>query len=492
MYKYSVLMYNFNNYEIMREPREIDPECEYIYVTDNPDLQKQTKVWKIVVDKDLDGLSVFDKCYKVRFNLFKYCSTDTCIYLDGSVQIYKSLRKFYNDFMASGNELGLIIHPLRFSIPREYEIWKQFRRYPEKQAEKCMKAMQAMGYDLNYKGLYEMTVRIVKNTPRNKLIDESCYNLLKKLGTKDCIERLDQTAYSCLMNLAFSDTKVFPMSEQIIHSDYMKWCIHGKEKINPILANTDVRNEGFLFDKLVTLYKLFEYDLSGLSKTDKIKDAIISMTSWKKRIGTVSLSIYSLIKQCPQFDIVLTLSEEEFPQKEKELPTDLMKLVNEGYVEILWVKENYKSLKKVLYTMEKYSDKAIISADDDCVYTCNYAKELYDLWKKNPNKICTINAKQPTHTAGPSTLYYPKCFGETPIKEMKANTHLDVYMNADDAYYEVLRDRYKCKIAYLSPKKIWFSHDTVEPLGNIYNKPGYITWMRNNIQAQDAGHKLDL
>ena len=47
-------------------------------------------------------------------------------------------------------------------------------------------------------------------------------------------------------------------------------------------------------------------------------------------------------------------------------------------------------------------------------------------------------------------------------------------------------------IAYLSPKKIWFSHDTVEPLGNIYNKPGYITWMRNNIQAQDAGHKLDL
>ena len=37
--------------------------------------------------------------------------------------------------MASGNELGLIIHPLRFSIPREYEIWKQFRKYPEKQAE---------------------------------------------------------------------------------------------------------------------------------------------------------------------------------------------------------------------------------------------------------------------------------------------------------------------------------------------------------------------
>lgn len=256
MYKYSVLMYNFNNYEIMREPREIDPECEYIYVTDNPDLQKQTKVWKIVVDKDLENLpSPFDKVFYARYNPFKYCSTDTCIELDGSIQIYKPLNQLYKDFTNSGAEQGLIVHPLRFSIPREYEIWKQFRRYPAEQAEKCMKAMEAMGYDLSYKGLYEMTVRIVKNTPRNKLIDESMYKLLKKLGG-DKIERLDQTVYSFLMNLTFSDTKVFPMSEQVIHSDYMKWCIHGKEKVNPILANTDKRDDGFLFNQLVKLYKI--------------------------------------------------------------------------------------------------------------------------------------------------------------------------------------------------------------------------------------------
>lgn len=30
---YTVLMYNFNNYEVMREPEEIDPECEYIYMS---------------------------------------------------------------------------------------------------------------------------------------------------------------------------------------------------------------------------------------------------------------------------------------------------------------------------------------------------------------------------------------------------------------------------------------------------------------------------
>ena len=364
MKKYSVLTYNFNDYEIMREPREIDPECEYIYVTDNPKYKEQTKVWKVIVDKDLEGLSVFDKCYSVRFNLFKYVTTPVCIYMDGSVQVYKPLTKLYNDFMNSGNDLGLIIHPLRYSIPKEYAIWQSIRNYPAANAEKCMKAMSAMGYDFNYKGLYEMTVRIVKNTERNKLIDQSCFELLKKLGTKDKIERLDQTVYSFLLNQEFNDTKVFPMSEQIIHSDYMKWCIHKTDKINGNIANTDVRNEGFLFNQMVKLYKIFEYDLSSLTKTEKIKDAVISLTSWKKRINTVSYTIYSLLKKCPGFDIVLTLSEDEFPQKEKELPDDLLLLVKEGFVEILWVEGNYKSLKKVLYTMEKYSDKAIISADD--------------------------------------------------------------------------------------------------------------------------------
>lgn len=51
--------------------------------------------------------------------------------------------------------------------------------------------------------------------------------------------------------------------------------------------------------------------------------AIISLTSWKKRINTVSQTIFSLVKQCPGFHIVLVLSEEEFPEKEKELPEEL-------------------------------------------------------------------------------------------------------------------------------------------------------------------------
>ena len=73
--------------------------------------------------------------------------------------------------------------------------------------------------------------------------------------------------------------------------------------------------------------------------------AIISLTSWSARINTVSKTIFSLLKMCPEFHIVLVLSEEEFPKKEKELPENLMLIVNSDLIELLWVFKNTKDLK---------------------------------------------------------------------------------------------------------------------------------------------------
>lgn len=38
---------------------------------------------------------------------------------------------------------------------------------------------------------------------------------------------------------------------------------------------------------------------------------------------------------CPEFHIVLCLSEEEFPKKEAELPEDLMLFVNNNLIEVI-------------------------------------------------------------------------------------------------------------------------------------------------------------
>lgn len=59
--------------------------------------------------------------------------------------------------------------------------------------------------------------------------------------------------------------------------------------------------------------------------------AAIALTSWKKRITTVGLTIYNLFTMCgPEFHIVLTLAEEEFPKKERELPRDLVLIYQRG------------------------------------------------------------------------------------------------------------------------------------------------------------------
>ncbi len=125
--------------------------------------------------------------------------------------------------------------------------------------------------------------------------------------------------------------------------------------------------------------------------------AIISLTSWKARINTVSKTLYSLLTQCPGFHIVLVLSEEEFPKKMNALPKNLKLLVDNELIEIFWVYKNYKAFKKVLFTMNKYKDVPIISADDDLIYIKNYADFLYNKWK-------VLN----TYCIGLSSSYYKK------------------------------------------------------------------------------------
>lgn len=219
--------------------------------------------------------------------------------------------------------------------------------------------------------------------------------------------------------------------------------------------------------------------------------AVISMTSWKRRISLVGETIFTILTNCPGFHIVLVLSTEEFPNRFDDLPDDLKMLGLHNLIEILWVSQNVKSLKKILYTLERYFAIPVISADDDLYYICNYANELYELWLAYPNHICTVNAQQPLYTNGTATLYYPGCFGSNPVSDMLANKHLNVYCNADDGYYELLRAKYNIPIAYLPPHKIWEDRNGESPLHDIYMQPGYLEHLRV-VQSEDLGRPIGL
>lgn len=159
-------------------------------------------------------------------------------------------------------------------------------------------------------------------------------------------------------------------------------------------------------------------------------EPIISLTSWKARIDTVGLTIFSLIENCPGFHIVLCLSSDEFPQRMDEMPSDIRNLASNNIIEIIWVKKNYKAYKKFLFTMLKYPDVPVISADDDCLYTVNYAKRLLDEYRQSRKDVIRYTPRDGFMPQGPCTLYAPK----THIAEyiLGSLTEPDIKKSQDD------------------------------------------------------------
>lgn len=214
--------------------------------------------------------------------------------------------------------------------------------------------------------------------------------------------------------------------------------------------------------------KIYEYESMG--KEYAGEKACISLTSWKARINTVSKTLYSLIKMCPGFHIVLVLSKDEFPLMEKELPDNLMLFVENKLIELFWIKPNLKSFKKVLFTMDKYRDVPIISADDDCIYTCNYAQELYDAWTKDKKSIYTYDlnpgkSRGFSWCRGPATIYPTNSFHT--VVPFLSKVHLKRYVD-DDAFICAVRTIKHISMAYMNKKfsNICIFHTNVKPNSN--------------------------
>lgn len=212
--------------------------------------------------------------------------------------------------------------------------------------------------------------------------------------------------------------------------------------------------------------KIYEYESIG--KEYDGEKACISLTSWKARINTVSKTLYSLIKMCPGFHIVLVLSKDEFPLMEKELPDNLMLFVENKLIELFWIKPNLKSFKKVLFTMDKYRDVPVISADDDCIYTCNYAQTLYNKWLKNKNKIIRYTCNNSTDwyfaVAGQGTLFTWNNFGKFAFPILKFLADNDIQKSLDDNYYNEIIFSYKLKFTGLNKGKFFINANEIKPL----------------------------
>lgn len=112
---------------------------------------------------------------------------------------------------------------------------------------------------------------------------------------------------------------------------------------------------------------------------------VITMTSWTKRIQYVAKAIYRFLKtQTVKPDVFyLWLAEDEFPNKEKDLPEELLMICSAFNIQICWTKDNEYCFKR-WYVFPKHNDDMVISIDDDMFYDPRMIATVLEEYKRNP------------------------------------------------------------------------------------------------------------
>lgn len=143
------------------------------------------------------------------------------------------------------------------------------------------------------------------------------------------------------------------------------------------------------------------------------KEIIVSMTSWKKRINNVAKVVFSILINSVKPDkIICNLSTDEFPKKEKELPENLLLLQETTCLEINWVKENTKTFKKIIPTLQKNfgKDYYLFSIDDDELYEEDYIKTGIKYLENHNVVVITKRSTSDKGVWGGMTCYNAKIF----------------------------------------------------------------------------------
>ena len=147
------------------------------------------------------------------------------------------------------------------------------------------------------------------------------------------------------------------------------------------------------FDKTAVDKKLKNFVKYGLTIKKRSPRLIVTLTSFPQRIPYLCYTIYSLLNQSLLPDeVVLWLAEEQFPNKENDLPERLLNLKENG-LKIKWYKD-IKSYKKLIPSLIEYPQDIIVTADDDIFYTKDWLKRLYDAYLKNPEYIHCHRARR--------------------------------------------------------------------------------------------------
>ena len=207
--------------------------------------------------------------------------------------------------------------------------------------------------------------------PKHTFSDKRFFNESLYMDLSPTSDELWQYAFLIIENKILRQTStIIDNSVNFVNnSQKMKASLHKINKDKYSLINDNLK-------------KAFpEYKINSLERQKKI---IVSLTSSKRKLKKLNLVIESIFNNTMKpSKIVLTL----YKKDSYFLTKYLNDLVSNQRIELIITNKNLKSHKKYFEVMKKYRDYAIITINDDIIYTNDLIESLYNSYSNNPNCI---------------------------------------------------------------------------------------------------------
>lgn len=245
MAKYTILSFSFNGYDKLREPLFVDPEAEYIYVTDRP---VKSKHWTVVVDYQLVNKNPIYASYFVRYHPFQYATTDVVFVIDSSIQIKDSLHTIYAEFEKSKATYAPMGTNYRTDEDKISKWVNTTKRMSEEDGKKACEYIKSVG-QAGYKGSIGMAFAIYRKDQAVLQFLGHVWDELFVVGG-DIPFRLDEVVIHKVLTAHIDKLVVLPLSSQVIQSGYMTYCEHNSDR--PIVMRPNYDQYYYLCNKPVS------------------------------------------------------------------------------------------------------------------------------------------------------------------------------------------------------------------------------------------------
>ena len=202
---YSIIQVATNNYDKVFDCGDKE-SLRNVLFTDTQTNVKNWEIKKIKSNKEFP----FDDIFGIRWNPFNFTDTDYVVWIDASIRINSSIKKYIEQMINGKYDFAVLTHFKRNDVFSEYCEWCNARNYKKETAFMWLNHFAENGLDVKHSGLYQPGIMIFKN---NLIMKNFCNDMVKELHylDKDHYERLDQTIMTMLLKTKYKNIKLLEL-----------------------------------------------------------------------------------------------------------------------------------------------------------------------------------------------------------------------------------------------------------------------------------------